>query len=90
MTGDQLIGINSGTAPGSGYILPSGYFIHQESFVLLPNYANPTSQIYQSLGTPYSYTPAAGGFYPSMLNDNIVNINLEITWSGASGDALNC
>jgi len=91
----RLSGINSGL---SGNWLPSGYLLHKESYKLLPNYAFPTGGVYRvdidNDNTPtaydYSSAPLVGGFYPSMLNDNIISLSLEITWSGSSGDALNC
>lgn len=71
----------------SGFLRPSGHLLHKESYKLLPNYAWQNSDI--STGDP-NYLVNAGGIYPSMLQDNIVNINLQITWSGATGDAVNC
>jgi len=86
LTGNQLTGINSGIV--SGHVLPSGIFLHKESYKLLPNFAFPSSDAIKN--DTYLYSVSNGGAYPSMLQDNIININLEITWSGASGDALNC
>lgn len=83
-----LIGLN-----GSGYsglnnsAMPSGYLLHFESRQLLPDYAFATSD---ALTGAHPYFIQAGGIYPSMLRDNILSINLQMTWSGSCGDAINC
>ena len=73
----------------SGVFRPSGYLLHKESFAILPNYAIPSALTSTDI-YDYSLTPFIGGIYPAMLSDNIININLEITWSGDCGDAGNC
>ena len=87
LSGNQITGINSGIV--SGWVLPSGYLLHKESYKLLPNYAFPSSNVYTG---DYAYPSSSlvGGIYPSLLQDNIININLEMTWSGDCGTASNC
>ena len=82
----RLSGINSGL---SGDFLPSGYLLHKESYKLLPNYAFPSSNVYTG-DYVYPSSSLVGGIYPSLLQDNIININLEMTWSGDCGTASNC
>lgn len=77
----------------SGVFRPSGRLLHKESYAILPNYAVPAWQAARNVsGYDYSYSPFVGGIYPSMLNDNIIDIDLEITWSGDCGSTLidNC
>jgi hypothetical protein len=87
-----LLEINDAGYNGpSGYMKPSGYLLHREAYKLLPNYANISADF--ATGTEEggeSHSIVRGGIYPSMLYDNIITINLEIRWSGASGDAENC
>lgn len=95
LTGEApaLTGLNSewyaGTAYAgpSGFLRPSGYLLHKESYKLLPNYGRATKDVYT--GDP-TYSIYRGGVYPEMLQDNSISINLQITWSGESGDAQNC
>jgi hypothetical protein len=72
----------------SGYLRPSGLLMHQDSLQLLPNYAYPTSAVYT--GNPIYPYKNCGGIYPSLLRDNIVTFNLQITWSAPCGDADGC
>lgn len=75
----------------SGVLRPSGHLLHKESYSILPNYALPALEAGLEDYT-YSSAPFVGGIYPSMLNDNLIDIDLEITWSGDCGSTLidNC
>ena len=81
-------GINDYVSGASGFARPTGYLMHSETFDLLPNYAYPS--IAAKTGASYQYSINAGGIYPSMLLDNTLSINMEMTWSGACGDAMCC
>jgi len=72
----------------SGYLRPSGYLLHKEVYALLPNYALPDIGITGATGV--NYPTSVGGVYPAMLQDNILSINVEMTWWADSGDAINC
>lgn len=87
LSGSQLDNINYYKT--SGYALPSGILMHKESYKLLPNYGNLTSDVLSEDGG-LAYQIYRGGIYPSMLQDNLIEIYLQMTWSGASGDAENC
>ena len=83
ITGLNWSGFNGLAHPA----IPSGAIVHIESHQLLPNYAIPNTG---AITGAYPYQIQRGGIYPSMLRDNILSINLQITWSASSGDAINC
>ena len=83
--GAALAALNNGTA--SGELMPTGILMHREIHRFLPNYAFPSPEV---ITGQHRYSVVRGGTYPDMLQDNILSINLQMTWSADSGDAINC
>lgn len=83
-----IVGLNNSGYSGLYHpAIPSGYLMHKETSYLLPNYGVATTGVFTGVN---AYSIQAGGIYPSMLRDNILSINIQMTWSGSCGDAVDC
>lgn len=75
----------SGSVLMTSFSPPTGNFLHNESYRLLPNHGYP-----QAIASGESYPVNFGGTYPALSFDNTLEMYVDLIWSANCGTALDC
>jgi len=69
---------------------PTGRFIHNESFRLLPNHGSAQSPVSGDLYVTDTKNTYFGGTYPALSFDNTLELSVDLIWTSPCGSALDC
>ena len=80
----------SGSVLMTSFSPPTGRFIHNESFRLLPNHGSAQSPVSGDLYVTDTRNTYFGGTYPALSFDNTLELSVDLIWTSACGSALDC